>query len=359
MACVLSPFSVCLNFVLAHGAVLCAIYTLVARFWSVGDIISDAITTGAYYKYWQGKQIGSLESENTSTPNNTNQYDSRNYSIYNGEFWDEGTPGFFICAILIWILTPMWYAIAIYSTIYHGIFNFEKFEEISDEDKWKKFSLFFWSFIPLELKKTRSYNPVVKMCIFCVPPIGTLFFLTCFLFSTFMAYFYFPISAILTSVDSILNLSSNEKNNNNENSCCKLSCNYTLYVYLNKTRAFLTQQVLNENDINSLQFCEALCESLFQCFLSMFYYWKTTKGSTTNPKIELTTENVIIIISMIFSIVTIARVFGIMIFHVMQLKYGKGFYRRLRSSAAMDIGITLILITMLLSLIVVFLYIVA
>ena len=121
-----------------------------------------------------------------------------------------------------------------------------------------------------------------------------------------------------------------------------------------KAKSLLTQQILNETDISSLQFCEALCESLFQCFLSMFYYWKTHKSKMV--KIETTNENIIIICSMMFSIVTITRVFGTFIIYVMQMKYGKYFYCRLKSFSTIDYVIVPTLIAMLLSLIVAFIY---
>ena len=364
----------CFKSISTHAAMFLAIYILLSRFWSLGDIISDIITTRAYYKYWR----------EPNDPNNTSSHlwsedayhPTPNSSVYRNEskpwifppwfeygyIWDKGNPGFFFFAIVIWILTPLWYSIAIYRNVLIGVFSFEKLEEISEDDKWKKFAKFFMSFLRMHLTTISPYHFAIKLCIFCLPPIGTIFFLTCFIFSTLMAYLYFPLSAIIASFHEIMNFSKNDNETNFEDNHLKYSRkitpvrNYNIYINFMKTKTFLTQQILNETDINSLQFCEALCESLFQCFLAMHYYWKTTKSKVEN--IEFTTDNIIIICSMMFSIVTITRVFGTMIVYVLQLKYGKDFYRRLKSISFMDYVIVFTLISMLLTLIVAFLYIV-
>merc|ERR1712062_184987 len=115
-------------------------------------------------------------------------------------------------------------------------------------------------------------------------------------------------------------------------------------VTLKKMRGFCGFDFFEEDDIQLLKFYEAYFESFFQLILAIFYFLQTRRSSAGNSEEDnlFTSDNAIILSSMLMSVGSIAIAYVSFAVTVAKLKYGKDFYKRLKSMNGFDIFILIV-----------------
>ena len=285
---------------------------------------TDLFTTREYYKYWQNvSEI--IESLNKTMINETR--------ITNSFFQGNFSWGYFILAIAIWTLTPLAWTFMIYPILMNLMFNWEKYN-LDYTTNEQQIVIKLLRIFGLTQEKVHLFPTYLKLLVMFVPPLGMVTFIIVMLYAAFLCYVQFPLFAIRVALENIYKELS-------ERSRAKMNKAYgkheTILTMLSKGKKICGLEILNEGDISRFKVIEALHESFFQLFLSLFYFMITERydpltGFPVGNRDEenlYTQKNSIVLASMYLSLGTI--LIANCEYHVNQLKlaYGKDFYARL------------------------------